>query len=229
MAKKKKGKGKKGYKKNPSNPKRGAAKRAARRIGQSIMGLNIRKAIGDVLPTQAGMFAAKWAAKKFPGDSAATEIDPESWNAMSYVKGSIGAFVAGVAANTIKPGSGQAVLAGGINLMIYKAIQNELINKSDWARGQFGADDDVYTPDEYLMTGADEDIALPALFGTDEYPMMFDGNGNAVPATDDYRLPEVEMEGYGDVLEVPGRLGDVLEVPGRLGEDPFTRMYNFRR
>jgi len=215
---------------NPSNPpkRRAIARRAAKRLGGAIMGLNIRRAFADVLPTQAGMFAAKWAAKRFPGTSAATEIDPESWSAMSYVKGGLGAFIAGIAVNAIKPGAGQSVLAGGINLMVFKAIENELINKSDWAKGQFG-EDEPYTPDEYLMTGADDDIALPALMGPDDAPMMFDESGNAVPATDDYRLPEVPMDGYGNVLEVPGPLGDSLEIPGRLGQDPFTRAYNFQR
>lgn len=177
--------------------------------------------------TQIGMFAAKWAAKRLDPD--ATETDPTTWNYSSYVKGALGGVAAAMLMNTAKRGSGQTVLNGALNLMMYKALQNELIGKSDWAKEQFGADDDDYVPDEYLLTGQDDDIYDDdvMLLGTDQDPYMYAEDGSIVPATDEYRMqmPEVEM---GGPLQPVGPLGeDILQPVGPLGAaDPFTRAYN---
>lgn len=171
---------------------------------------------------QLGMFAAKWAAKRFDPD--ASETDPGSWNWSSYLKGSVGAVLGGMVANMLKPGSGQKALEGGLNLMIYKAIQNELISGSDWAAGQLGEDDEDY--DEGYFLGEDDDYVPDEylLTGTDEYPLMFGEDGELYPADDIHRLPEVEMDGYGQ-LEPVGPLGQ-LEPVGPLGADPYSRAYN---
>lgn len=220
---------KKTAKKNPvrrkKTTKRRSARKIARRASQAIMGINVKSTFKNVIPTQIGMFSAKWAAKRLSDEFGATETDPESWSAMSYVKGSLGAFVAGVAFNSIKAGSGQKVFDGGINLMIFKALENEVINKNDWARGQFGADD--YVPDEYLLTGND-DFEVPELLGADGTPLMVGYDGSVVPSDDRHRLPEIPMDGMGMgmELETPGRLGDVLEPAGPLGADPYYKAYN---
>lgn len=212
-----------------SNPSRSRkiARRASSAVAKSFMGLNFRKALSDMPMTQIGMFAAKWAAKRLDPD--ATETDPTSWNYSSYVKGALGGVAAAMLMNTAKRGSGQTVLNGALNLMMYKALQNELIGKSDWAKEQFGADDDDYVPDEYLLTGQDDDIYDDdvMLLGTDQDPYMYAEDGSIVPATDDYRMqmPEVEM---GGPLQPVGPLGeDILQPVGPLGAaDPFTRAYN---
>jgi hypothetical protein len=152
------------------------------------------------------MLAAKFAAKKF-GD-AASETDPGSWNWASYVKGSVGAVLAGFAANMVRRGSGQKVLEGGLALMMYKAVQNELIVNSQWASEQFGQDD--YIPDEYLLTGNDDD---PYYYGQD---------GQLYPADNRHRFPEVQI---GGALVPVGPLGETLEPVGPLGADPWRSAY----
>lgn len=149
-----------------------------------------------------GMFAAKWAAKRF-GDPA-SETDPGSWNYASYLKGALGAAAAGFMANALKRGSGQKVLEGGMSLMLYKLVQNELIAGSSFWSGQFGADERVPGVVEYNSEGE------PFLLGEDYqwYPM--DGE------EDDYRmLPDAGM--YGESLVEPGPLGDAMTEPGPLG------------
>lgn len=206
------------------NPRRRSrAKRTVRRAGSALkagfMGLNIKTALKNAAYTQIGMFAAKWAAKRFDPD--ATETDPTTWNWSSYVKGALGAVGAAILMNSVRRGQGQNVLEGGLSLMMYKAIQNELVPGSPWAVDQFGAEDwtdigadESYVPTEYLLTG-DEDM-----------PIAYDDMGNPYPADDRHRLPEIS-EMAGGVLEPVGPLGDVLEPVGPLGfgADPFAEAY----
>lgn len=179
------------------NPKR--AKRAYSRARTTFAGLNIKSCLKDVPATQIGMFATKWLAKRFGPD--ATELDPESWNWSSYLKGGLGAVIAGFLAQMVKPGMGQKVMAGGLNLMIYKMIQNELIVDSAWASDQFGAEQ-MYQSD-YLPGDVETDAAgQPYLLGQD-YQW--------------HALPESGV--MGDVLEPVGPLGQENLVPvGPLGE-----------
>ena len=163
--------------------------------------------------TQIGMFATKWLAKRFGPD--ASEIDPGTWDWSSYLKGGIGAVAAGFFMQMIKPGSGQRVMAGGLNLMAYKLIQNELIAGNPGWAAQFGADEDEddYVPTEY-MGGYDgyggQDTYLPGDVETNSAGQPFllgeDGQWHA--------LPEETM---GDLLEPVGPLGQ-LEPVGPLGQ-----------
>lgn len=201
---KKKSAGKRKYKRNPGKK----AKRAVKYVKSSFMGLNFKNAMSGIFWTQSGMFGAKWMAKRFGAD--ANETDPGSWDWSSYAKGAGGAIITAILANMVKPGKGQKVLEGGLNYVIFKAIQNELITQSDWAQEQFGADDD-YTPDEYLLTGEDD--------------WFLGADGNMYPSDERHRLPSA---GYGDTLEPVGPLGfgDVLEPVGPLGEsDPFKEAW----
>lgn len=198
MAKKKKAQGKKGS----------IAKKAASGIGKTFGSLNFKKALKDVPAIQAGMFGAKWAAKRF--GEAASETDPGSWNYASYLKASVGAVGAALLCNLVRPGMGQKSLEGGLNYIIFKALQNEVIAGNAWASAQFGADDD-YVPDEY---------GTPALVGETENGehFMLGEDANYYPADDSYR----DMTG---ILEPVGPLG-ALEPVGPLGQsDPFERAW----
>jgi hypothetical protein len=154
----------------------------------------------DVPAYQLGMFATKWFAKRFGPD--ATEIDPDSWSWASYLKGGIGAVLAGYLAQMIKPGWGNKVMSGGLNLMVYKMIQNELIAGNAWAEGQFGAQDSY------------ESSYLPG-------DVESDPSGRAYLLGEDYQwhpLPEGNM--MGEVLEPVGPLGsaETLVPVGPLGD-----------
>jgi hypothetical protein len=184
------------------NPRRRTYRRAVSRARSTFAGLNIKSALKDVPLTQVGMFATKWLAKRFGPE--ATETDPDSWNWSSYLKGGLGAVIAGFLAQTIKPGTGQKVLSGGLNLVVYKLIQNELIADNDWAEEQFGA--------------GQEEGYLPGDVEDDEY-------GNSYLLGEDsqwHQLPEASM--MGDNLQRVGPLGEIekLTHPGPLGEDPVA-------
>jgi hypothetical protein len=183
------------------NPRRRTYRRAVSRARSTFAGLNIKSALKDVPLTQVGMFATKWLAKRFGPD--ATETDPDSWNWSSYLKGGLGAVIAGFLAQTIKPGAGQKVLAGGLNLVVYKLIQNELIADNDWAEEQFGA--------------GQEEGYLPGDVEDDEY-------GNSYLLGEDeqwHQLPEAGVMGEMQRVGPLGEMGamEKLTPPGPLGDD----------
>lgn len=198
MPAKKKGAKKRKGKKRGKNPRAGGyGRKAYTRARSAFAGLNFRSALKNAPAFQIGMFASKWAAKRFSDEYPATETDPESWNYASYLKGGLGATIAAFLAQMIRPGMGQKVLEGGLNLMLFKLVENELIPQSDWATEQFGMGQEDIVFDEY---------------GT---PYML-GQGGYYPVDERHRLPE-EFEG--GALEPVGPLGDALEPVGPLGED----------
>jgi hypothetical protein len=149
------------------------------------------------------MFAAKWAAKRF-GD-AASETDPSTWNYASYLKGAAGAAAAGFLANMVKRGTGQRVLEGGMSLMLYKLVQNELITNSPFWSGQLGAAEDYERVPGTVEANSEGDY----------YVLGEDYQWHPMDGADDYRM---EPELYGDLV-APGPLGlgDSLVQPGPLG------------
>lgn len=185
------------YRKNPRV--RSYTRRAARSARSTLKGLNFKGALKNVIPFQFGMFASKWLAKRFGGG--ASETAPESWGWKEYLQGGLGAVAAGFVAQMVKPGTGQKVLEGGLNLMIYEMIQNELIAGSAWATGQFGADETSYLPGDVEQ----------------------DETGRNYLLGEDYQwraLPETTM---GETLQPVGPLGETLEPVGPLGADPYAR------
>lgn len=207
------------------NPSR--ARTIVRRVGGrargALGGLNIKGALKEVPLELIGMFAAKWAAKRF--GSPATETDPASWNAASFIKGAIGAVGGGILMNMVKPGSGQAVLRGGLSLMAYKLLENKVIANSPFWSGQLGADEGAgRVPGVIEYNGYGEPYVLGddyqwrPLSGADDYRAITDGYG-----ADEYVM--------GDALVRPGPLGaeemygDALVAPGPLGGFGAEEMY----
>jgi hypothetical protein len=181
--------------KNPSR------RRTIRRAGsRGIRGLNFKSALKNIPLNTFGMFAAKWAAKRF-GD-AATETDPATWNYASYLKGAGGAAAAGFLMNMIRPGTGQRVLEGGMSLMLYKLVQNEMIAGSSFWSGQLGAEEEEgYSPGDVETDSS----GAPYILGDDR---------NWYPLTGE---EETGMYGGDQKLVAPGPLGDALVPPGPLG------------
>lgn len=204
MPKRRKSTKRRTYRKNPSRVRR-TARRVARRTGMTFKGMNFSKALANLPYFQAGMFGAKYAAKLFGGQ--AMEADPATWGYKQYIQGSLGAVAAGFIAQLLKPGSGQRVLEGGLNLMAYKMIQNELIAGNEWATGAFGAYYEGAEPGSYLPGDVEQDES-----------------GRSYLLGEDYQwraLPE-DVSGMGALQEV-GPLGETLTPPGALGADPYAR------
>lgn len=182
---------------------RRVASRAYSRARGAFSGLDFKGALKHAPYQLLGMFAAKWSAKRFGGDeNPATETDPETWNYASYLKGGVGAVVAGILGNMLRPGIGQKILEGGVNIMLFKLVENELVPRSEWATEQFGQ--------------AEE----PLVYDEQGVPYML-GQGGYYPADERHRLPE-EMSG---ALEPVGPLGATLEPVGPLGADPWADAY----
>jgi hypothetical protein len=180
------------------NPSR--TRRTIRRAGsRGIRGLNFKSALKNIPLNTFGMFAAKWAAKRF-GD-AATETDPATWNYASYLKGAAGAAAAGFLMNMVRPGTGQRVLEGGMSLMLYKLVQNEMIAGSSFWAGQLGAEEEGYSPGDVETDSS----GAPYILGDDR---------NWYPLTGE---EETGMYGGDQKLVAPGPLGDALIPPGPLG------------
>lgn len=209
MPKKRKTTKKRTYKRNPS-PRRRTYKRAARRVSSTFRGLNFKGALKNIPYSLVGMFGAKFLAKKFGGG--ALETDPESWGWKEYLQGALGATATAFLAQTLKPGSGQKVLEGGLTLMAYEMVQNELIAGSEWASGQFGFN--AYG--ELGGFGEDDDASyLPGDVETDD-------SGKPYLLGQDYQWRELPEEGVSGTLQPVGPLG-TLEPVGPLGGDDNYR------
>lgn len=183
------------------NPRR--AQKSVRRYGRRmISGLSVRSCLKDQIPIQLGMLAAQWATKRF--GPIANEYDPATWSYMSYVKGGIGSFLAGMIANFIKPGMGQKVMCGGMSHVIHRLIRNEIIERSPWAIAQFGSDEEGLYIDE---TGT------PYVASEGQYLPL------------DERHRQLPTSSIGETLVQPGHLGGQLEPVGPLGQSADYQRY----
>lgn len=193
------------YRRNPA--KRRRASSVARR---GFTGLNIKGALKNVAALNVGMFAAKFVAKRF-GDPA-TETDPSSWNYMSYIKAALGGVAAGMVTNMVKPGLGQKVLEGALAFTVFKAVQNELIIKSEGATKWFGADD------PNVLDIGDYGASLGELPLDESHRIEGPMTMPSIDVGEDYEgWGEDDYEGWGDDLVPLNRLGDVMVSPGPLG------------
>lgn len=195
--------------KNPSPGFKRRARGLGRRAGGAFMGLNFREALKNLTLFQLGMMAAKWSAKRF-GPSA-TQIDPGSWNYGSYLKGALGGVAAGIGMNMIKPGSGQRVMEGALNLMAFQLLQNELIQKNEWATGQFGQDE-----------------SNQVVYDDSGTPFLTTSAGEMLPLDERHREELPAVAGLSDDLEPVSHLGlgEALTRPGPLGQaDPIEQYY----
>lgn len=192
---------------NPAK-RRSYKSRAASRVKSTLMGMNFKTALKNVPAYQIGMWATKWAVKRFGPE--ASLGSPDSWNWTSYLKGVAGAVGSGVLVNMVKPGWGQKVFEGGINYLFFQLIHNKVISGNEWAQGQFGADD--YYPEEYL-DGQDDYLPGAIESGPDGQPYLLGADYQWYP------------QNVGDALQVPGPLGDVLQRPGPLGSASLDAQY----
>jgi hypothetical protein len=202
---------------NEPNPRR--KRRHNPRVGSALRsgfgGLNFKKFLADLPATQIGMWAAKWTAKRFSEENIADTADPGSWNYASYIKGGLGTVAAAVLMNMFRPGSGQRALEGGLNLMTFFALRNEVIEGNEWAKGQFGQEDEMALPESA------EDMVYE---GEDGQPYFLGPDNEYYPADERHRLM---MGMMGESLEPIGPMGAILEPVGPLGdEDPYKKIFH---
>jgi len=194
------------------------ARRAARSVGRSIMGINFKSIAQTIIPTQLGFFAFKAAAKFGADGMSADQNDRDSWNTASFFKGALGTFGAALLCKAFRPQWSQQVMEAGLNMAIYNLIQIKLIPNSEWAMSHLGEDED-YVPNEF-SGGLHLAAEMP-----DGTPMFAGADGELYPADESYRMPE----NVSGAIVARNNLGDALIQPGRLGGadylDPYRRAW----
>ena len=243
MAKKKRKKSKAITKRRKRNPSPGKlARRAGRRARMTLGGMKIGTALANTIPHVGGMMAAQWGAKKFSEGGGAN--DP-NWEFKNYLTGGAAAFAAGFLAENLRRGYGQKVLEGGLALLGYKVLVNEVAPQNEWMMEQFGEDefmmmgqdDDefeaVFGQDDEFEAVFGEDDEFEAVFGEDDeytegdayladdgetYVMGQDGRWYPVSESHRQISEDEEDEMLGGELVRPGVLGGELVRPGTLGE-----------
>jgi hypothetical protein len=222
------------------NPRGGRMRRAARRGGQFLGASGIAGAAKSVFPMLLGAFACKVAQKKF-GDK--TE-ESGNWTWKDYMTGVLGTFVAGLGAKYVfraSPATSQKVLEGGLLILAFKLITNELVPKSETAKAWLGDDGDGMGADDegsYSGFGVgdlyESEDGQTYVLGDDGYWRPWDSSHRALPAPavapavfGEELQPPGRLGGFGEELQPPGRLGgfgEELSPPGRLG-DPYAAAY----
>jgi hypothetical protein len=217
--------------KRRSAPKRnpGRSRRAATRAKSIFTALKIQESVIDASKQVGGMMAAQFFAKRFADGGGANDV---AWSWKNYLWATTGAFAAGIGAETIKKGSGKEFLKGGLALIGYKLITNELAPKSPFIQEYFGADNS-----QGAFLGEDGETYEPGdqYLGQDGEVYLLGANGEWSPINDAYRMgpmsgtlaPPGDL-GAGGYLVDPSDLGDdgYLVDPSDLGEDdPYQAAY----
>jgi hypothetical protein len=216
-------------KRRPSRTRR--ARKIVRRASKTFSALEIKNALKDAPPALIGMFGAKFAAKL--GASGAMEADPTSWTWRSYLQGAAGAIGSAFLLGSVRAKWGKEALKGGINLMLYELVQNELVASSPTAMNWLGQEDiEPYEPTEYMGDYGedeyDEDEYVPGNVYPNSVgePYLLGQDGNWYPIDETNRLPESTSSYVSDDLVTPGPLGDQLVPVSDLGKsDDWDRAF----
>jgi hypothetical protein len=203
MAKRKK----RTYKRNPSG--RSVASRA-------LGGLNLPKAMIDSTKMAGGMLIAQFFAKKFAEGGGANDRD---WTVKNYAFAALGALAAGLGGNMIKRGSGNEMFKGGLALVLYKIVTNEIAPTTPWLEDQLGQINPAYGVTEPMyLPAAEYDVA-------DEVDYLL-GQGDVYRPAADEDYPEMgEYEFLGEPIVPTGSLGEAITEVSDLGEDPYMEAF----
>lgn len=202
-------------------PKRTRARRAAAAVGRGLGALGIGAALRSMLPMVAGALAAKLGQKKF--GSGKDEDAGGGWEWKDYLIGGLGALAASMLSRHVmrsNPATAQKVLEGGLLILAFKLVTQEIVPMSDTAKGWLG--DNAQAAPGYevgdLAEGADGQTYV---LGSDWRWRPVDAGNRLLGAADDDDFT------ISDALVSPGRLGadeydfsDSLVSPGRLGAVP---------
>jgi len=197
---KKKGK-KKSYKRNPAS---------LRTVG----GLNIPRAAIDATKCAGGMLIAQFFAKKFAKGGGANNVN---WDAKNYGFAALGALAAGLAGNLIKKGSGQEMFKGGLALVMYKLVTNEIAPKSDWLEAQLGQFDELNPA--YQAAGYLPEADIEEMDVMEDYEYLL-GEGNVYAPAEDEFYPNM-----GEPVVPVSSLGEAITEVSDLGEDPYSAAF----
>jgi hypothetical protein len=200
---------KKPAKKPPAKKKAPPAKRAMKKNPSArgiLEGTVIPGAAKNLLPMVGGALLTKVAQKRF-GDKTS---ETANWTWKDYLAGFVGAFGGSLLARFALGSSQrtqQKILEGGLLVLSFKLITQELVPLSDAAQEWLGEDEDgeEWRPgDTYRDADGNEWI-----LGEDAEWYAYD------PQKGQWAPKDVS-----GVVQPPGRLGGVVQPPGRLGGIP---------
>lgn len=216
-------------KKRKSRPKkrRGPAKRGPGRsrrraytrnptAGGILAGTSIPNAMRSMLPMTAGALLAKVSQKRF-GDKTAED---GNWTWKDYVAGGLGALAASLGSRYLLRATAntqQKVLEGGLLILTFKLITQEIVPMSTTAMEWLGEDGNTYRAGDLYETEAGEQYMLGA-----------GGEWQYLPANTGAQFEQGGFVGESEPVSPPGRLGASPIVPraprrGVAGNEPVMR------
>jgi len=213
----------------PASKWRGRARRAVSHARGFLGGTGIGGALRSLFPLTIGAMAAKIAQRKF-GDKTSED---GNWTWKDYMLAAVGTGVVGLGSRyllKINPATSQKVIEGGLLLIAYKIITNELAPMNSTVKEWIGGPDEG-VPIGYM--GADEGSWQGFSIGDlyeDAYGRTFmlaeDGSWQNV-AEDDRMMGAGEEYGslvppgaYGQDAYGQDAYGDLVP-PGRMGADDY--------
>ena len=190
--------------------------------GGILAGTSIPTAMRSMLPMTAGALLAKVSQKRF-GDKTAED---GNWTWKDYVAGGLGALAASLGSRYLLRATAatqQKVLEGGLLILVFKLITQEIVPMSSTAMEWLGEDGETYRAGDLYETEAGETYVLGA-----------GGEWKYLPANTGAQFEQGGFVGENEPVSPPGRLGaspivprarrrvggnEPVMRPGYLGED----------
>lgn len=214
---------------------RARARRAYTATRGFLSGTGIGGALRSLFPLTIGAMAAKITQRKF-GDKTA---EGSNWTWKDYLLAGLGTGVVGLGSRyllRINPATSQKIMEGGLLLIAYKLITNEVAPMNSELSKWIGADEGVPIGYGYGYMGAADEGSWSGFSIGDLYEdaygrtFMLAEDGTWQDVTDTGRLlGGYGQDTYGDALVTPGgygqdtygqdTYGDALTTPGRMGQD----------
>jgi hypothetical protein len=208
-------------------------RRARRHAGGIAEKTGISASLKKMLPMVAGAIACKLAQKKF-GDG--TE-ETGNWTLKDYLTGALGVVAVSWASKGLfksNPKTAQHIMDGGMLILCYKLITNELVPMSDTAKQWLGQDDGTGANDEGSWTQGfsvgdlyEDDSGVTYVLGQDGYWRPADNDhrvmGGAGGVAGALVQPGPQL---GEDYPFPAGIGGELVQPGpQLGNDAYARAW----
>jgi len=210
----------------PAGKWRSRARRAVSHARGFLGGTGIGGALRSLFPLTIGAMAAKIAQRKF-GDKTSED---GNWTWKDYMLAAVGTGVVGLGSRyllKINPNTSQKIIEGGLLLIAYKIITNELAPMNSTVKEWIGGPDEG-VPIGYM--GADEGSWQGFSIGDlyeDAYgrTFMLAEDGSWQNVAEDDRMMGAGAEEFGATLVPPGAYGQDaygdLVPPGRMGADDY--------
>lgn len=207
---------------NPPGRARRYAKRAYAGARGLLAGISAGEAIKFTGQAMMGIAAANLIRKKF----GAVGDQRDNWEWRDYLMAGLGSLGASFVAKYLfraSPATSRNILMGGLVLIGYRLLQDEIVPQSDTLRNWIGEENPEGSWNGIGAGGAAGYLPGDLYVGDDGQTFVYGDDGNWRPADDSARLLPA-AEGYGETLAPPSGLGELVE-PSRLGADPYSDAY----